>query len=550
METVFPRMRADNVSLVAKKDFLICAMAARYIKIHRERHFAVVASRKMRELARFLIEIKKIHSSIKCLFDALKPKYFDAIITATKSASKYNVEKDVYDSPTYALNLGTALKHCCDLAIIYALKRKRCYSSVAAADAEADLRAVMHLIESQWKYEISSQAGNDLRLRKWNKVTIVPLASDLKLLKNYLIATATSAIKNLEKEPSHRVYVTLVETVFCRLVLLNRRRPGELQRLLLYVYERPVDETLTYEEFAEVISPTEKMLMKKFKRLVIRGKRGRGVPVLFSTDVQEHINVILKFRKQFVMDNNKYLFANVGTSEPICGYKVLKKHATVCKAINPSALTCTRLRKHLATLTQLFSMSDNDIEQLAGFMGHTVGVHKNSYRLPDDVYQASKITKLLLLMERGEAGAFKGKPLNEIDINLDENLLINDEPNNSDNDPMELNVTNETCSVDSSSYTVTTSSVVFDDIFSETDSTCTSLPPPDNKKLPKKKRVLVPWTKEQKEVVTKYFSNHIRGKKTPKRCECDNLKETHPELLKNKDWLKIKVFVQNIYNKK
>lgn len=43
---VFPRMRADEVSYAAKKDRLICAFAARYLKIHKEKHFILVASRK------------------------------------------------------------------------------------------------------------------------------------------------------------------------------------------------------------------------------------------------------------------------------------------------------------------------------------------------------------------------------------------------------------------------------------------------------------------------------------------------------------------------
>lgn len=52
-------MRADNISLVAKKDILICAFGARYLKIHREKHFATVTSRKMRELSRLVIEVNK-----------------------------------------------------------------------------------------------------------------------------------------------------------------------------------------------------------------------------------------------------------------------------------------------------------------------------------------------------------------------------------------------------------------------------------------------------------------------------------------------------------
>lgn len=67
-----------------------------------------------------------------------------------------------------------------------------------------------------------------------------------------------------------------------------------------------------------------------------------------------------------------------------------------------------------------------------------------------------------------------------------------------------------------------------------------------------KKRTLVPWTEEQKQVVRNYFLTNIERKKPPKRLECEDLKSLYPELLKNKDWLKIKVFIQNLYknNKK
>lgn len=64
-EKVFPRMRADHISLMAKKDPLICEFGSRYIKIHRGAHFINIASRKMRELARFLIEMRKLNSNIQ-----------------------------------------------------------------------------------------------------------------------------------------------------------------------------------------------------------------------------------------------------------------------------------------------------------------------------------------------------------------------------------------------------------------------------------------------------------------------------------------------------
>lgn len=60
-------------------------------------------------------------------------------------------------------------------------------------------------------------------------------------------------------------------------------------------------------------------------------------------------------------------------------------------------------------MSQILELSSTDIEQLSVFMGHTKDIHKHVYRLPDDVFQTAKIAKLLVLMESGQAGQFKGK---------------------------------------------------------------------------------------------------------------------------------------------
>lgn len=197
-----------------------------------------------------------------------------------------------------------------------------------------------------------------------------------------------------------------MESVYCRVILLNRKRSCELQRMLLHTYVSNATEQNTYEEFTAVVSSAEQILMKNLKRVVIRGKRGKGVPVLFSSNVQTHINILLSVRNEYVPNENPYLFAKPNTATHVIGYKILSKHANRCKAKHPSAITSTRLRKHLATLSQLFNLSENEIEQLASFMGHTPGVHRNSYRPPDDVYQTAKISKLLLLMEKGGANSY------------------------------------------------------------------------------------------------------------------------------------------------
>lgn len=82
---------------------------------------------------------------------------------------------------------------------------------------------------------------------------------------------------------------------------MNRRRPGELQRILLHTYTSASVDKTGYEEFKSALSATEQILLKNMKRIVIRGKRGRGVPVLFTHDTQKQIEILLQCRENIII---------------------------------------------------------------------------------------------------------------------------------------------------------------------------------------------------------------------------------------------------------
>lgn len=229
------------------------------------------------------------------------------------------------------------------------------------------LKTFLQVLEANWKYDISHLAGNNnLQLNNWNKITIiVPLARDIKLLKDYLTKDGAEAANKLKNNNANvKAYRDLLELVYCRVLLLNRKRPGELERLLLATYDQAKTRK-SYEEFGDALSPTEKVLASRFKRVVFVGKRKRGVPVLFSSDVQEQIGLLKSVRHNFFEGvKNTYLFGIPGRETPISGYKTLEKFAKCCGASNPAALKATRLRKHLTLITQLFDMTENEVEQL------------------------------------------------------------------------------------------------------------------------------------------------------------------------------------------
>ncbi|KAJ8941808.1 hypothetical protein NQ314_010275 [Rhamnusium bicolor] len=121
-------------------------------------------------------------------------------------------------------------------------------------------------------------------------------------------------------------------------------------------------------------------------------------------------------RSKFVTDND-FVFHTSGQGF-IDRTKVLHRYVNKCKVERPGSITVTRLRKHLATITQLLQFSNNDMEQLSKCMGRTLKTHCNVYRMSDKIYQTAKVSKLLLLLTEGGTKQFRGKTLDEIQINL------------------------------------------------------------------------------------------------------------------------------------
>lgn len=163
------------------------------------------------------------------------------------------------------------------------------------------------------------------------------------------------------------------------------------------------------------------------------------------------------------------------------------------------------------------------MEQLSKFMGHTLQTHCNYYRMSDKVYQKAQISKLLNLMMEGGVEEFKGKTLEEINIDLspigyDENVgNLNSYP-----------VDNPDCEMPSTSAKVT-------------------------KKIGEAKKVMPPkqdkresWTKTQKNTLQTFFSDHIKLRKAPTEREITELSEKYPQLFKGKKWTSIKAIVYNM----
>lgn len=154
-----------------------------------------------------------------------------------------------------------------------------------------------------------------------------------------------------------------------------------------------------------------------FRRLEIRGKRGRKVPVLLTPEMQQSLDLLVAKRHECgVLKENGYLFARPCVLTCFRGSDCIRDFAKDCGIKNYTSLTSTKLRKQTGTLSQVLNLSNTELDQLATFLGHDIRVHRQFYRLPEGTLQLAKISKVLLALDQGRLAEFKGKSLDEIAI--------------------------------------------------------------------------------------------------------------------------------------
>lgn len=261
--------------------------------------------------------------------------------------ANYNKLTDSFASPSIILKLGYLIKQCCDIAEFIILKEQD-----GQYEKIKQVQNMKYLMETQWSHEISTNDSKDTQ-KKWNKPAILPLTSDIKLFRDHLLKVEIESYSILKTNPENvQAYCDLQDSILAQLILLNRRKSGEIQRILLNTYTNSSLEIS--KEVVQALSPMETELTKNFKRIVIRGKRGRGVKVLFTPHIQKRLQYLLQLRQivSFINKNNPYLFPLTQSSNNcVRASDVIHKFGNDSGAEHPENITSTRLGKHVATVT-------------------------------------------------------------------------------------------------------------------------------------------------------------------------------------------------------
>jgi hypothetical protein len=120
-----------------------------------------------------------------------------------------------------------------------------------------------------------------------------------------------------------------------------------------------------------------------------------------------------------ISPSNPYIFSHphYGSQGNMRGCECLKRYAESCGAQHSENITSTKLRKHVATVSQLLNLQTRELDQLATFMGHDVEIHREFYRLPGETLHVAKVSNILHALQDG-MGQFKEESLEDITPNI------------------------------------------------------------------------------------------------------------------------------------
>lgn len=558
-DKVFGVMHCDDVSFAARRDNVIVKFGERmFAKLGNEKHHISHVSQKMRELGRLLLKVRETDPDIVSLQECIHPKQFDVVLEAVRSLAGFDPHTGRYKTPSLAIKLGQSLQKC---ALIIKADCIRMEDQVSEAQAEK----FSELASIEWNHKVSSGARTSLYERKFNKPNMLPLSEDILKIQSKLSEVMEENKKLLISGENKVAWKTLAEVTLSKLILFNRRRSGEVQRILEVDFTKR-RHCSSNSDVMDSLSQWEQTLCNKMERVEIKGKRGRKVPILLTKEMVEAMELLHSTRQgSGVSKENPYFFARVNhnSKEPLRGSDCLRKYALLADTKYPASLTSTKLRKQIATVSQIVSLKENELDVLAGFLGHDIRTHREYYRLPEDTLQMAKVARLLLVMEKGTVGSFKDKTLEEIEIPLDDpsyNDAVSDEETDDEDsmdEPLSGHLSQNETKLTSKEHqsegqpSETEEWEDEDDRFdsdNDDDEQVQSYPTSKSSTASGRKvtaKQKAKWSPRETRAVEKHFAQHIRLMKVPRKHECDEAIRKYGEL-KQKTWKTIKYKVYSV----
>lgn len=412
-KAILSQFRADDISEVCKRDILIIHLGALlFEKFSAHQHEYIRQT--MRQIGRLVLEIKRLESTIVEVKDLLLPKNFDTLIKAVRKlclSSINDVRAQNFKIPSMALKLGHSLRKCAQIARGFALRK---------GDLKTLIKGFMDIMDIEWRNKVSSIAVRSLLERKINSTEMLPITDDILKLNAYLDSYITIYSGNLDAGYDIPHYwAKLGAVVLYRIILFNKRRSGEAARMTLQHYAcRPEWKTQCTTEVKDSLSSLEERIADRLTVVEVHGKSRKHfkVPILLTAETKAAVDKLIEFQELAGIDpKNNFVFARGnGSLCSLRGHECLKQFAKSAELVKPECITSTKLRKYIATVTQVINLKDHETDWLARHLGHDIRIHRDFYRLHESAIELTKVSRILLAVDSGKTASFYGKNLEDI----------------------------------------------------------------------------------------------------------------------------------------
>ena len=273
-----------------------------------------------------------------------------------------------------------------------------------------------------------------------------------------------------------------------------------------------------------------------------------------TPQMQRDIERIITLRQKECIVS-PYLFATRSGDRPFRGCDVIRRFAKEANVQNPALFTWTKMRKQLATITQVMEITDTDQDLLAKFLDHDIRVHREVYRLPMGLLQKAKVAKMLLGANRG---ADMSVELLEQEIGSDSCLNPEEDLEEKDNDAADQNESDVGVSSEEDAANCSSDEDVQEvrqvvPVTASIQRNKSKRPTASGLKLqgdkPRKERASkASWSAEERAAVHQQLQACITMHRVPNKAESQGAIEKEPALFQ-RTWRSVKFFVYNLIQK-
>ncbi|CAD6214274.1 GSCOCG00011147001-RA-CDS, partial [Cotesia congregata] len=396
---IFPYLREDEVVRSIRYDELLIVFANKQCEQYgTNQHLYQMVRSRLRLLGRLLVAIKSLNSHITSFTHIFQPRHYDFLIEAVKKVAVFLPETKTFLHPAVGSTIGTLLKKVGEILRSEYIKKEE-------KENQKKVEDFLKLLEEDYGTSINRIVTETQTQHFRTKEVVLPSTNDIQKLYKYLVDERNKYFQELQVKFSFKSWKKLSEMTLLSLLVFNRRRPGEIERLFVKNFQscRGIND-MADREIYETLAPEGKALAKRYKRFEIRGKRNRTVAVLVDEDLKECMDLVFKYRKDAqVSRKNEYFFGMPSLDKDrhrsLGACYLLRQHAAKCGADFPCHLRGTKLRKHVATRCINLNLEGNQVTDLANFMGHHEDIHKKIYRQPVAATDIVKMSKILQMVQ-------------------------------------------------------------------------------------------------------------------------------------------------------